>query len=153
MPTHLMVSRHLPPKNRITPMAKVGVHAIIQNNDGHVLLVKRNYLNYDWTIPGGILEDGESIPKTVVREVLEETGYSIKVDKLIAVGSRPSTNDVIVVLTGSILEKQQSKIDQNEISDIGFFPFDSLPEPMKPEVKKLFSLFISGQHGQLLVIE
>jgi len=131
-------------------MPKVGVHAIVVNDQGHVLLVKRAYLSRDWNVPGGIMEEGESIPEAAVREVLEEAGFLIKPKELVALASRPATNDVIIVLAAEIIEQRPTKTDSDEISEIGFFPFEYLPEPMRPEVKQLLQMFLNKQRGQLL---
>ncbi|MBK9323730.1 MAG: NUDIX domain-containing protein [Bdellovibrionaceae bacterium] len=133
-------------------MPRVGIHAIIVNEDNHVLLVRRNYLEHDWIPPGGMMEDGESIPSAVAREVLEETCYVIEPTELVAVGSRPRTNDVIIVMAAKIVEKANGQIDPNEIAEIGFFSFDKLPEPMNPEAKKLLALFRDGIRGHLLIV-
>lgn len=133
-------------------MPRVGVHAIIINEENHVLLVRRNYLEHDWIPPGGMMEESESIPSAVAREVLEETGYIIEPAELVAVGSRARTNDVIIVVTAKIVEKSSVQFDPEEIAEIGFFSFDNLPEPMKPEAKKLLALFRDGLRGQLLTV-
>lgn len=56
-------------------MPKVGVHILAKNDEGKILLVRKNYLDKDWTPPGGVMEDNESIFNTAIRECLEETGY------------------------------------------------------------------------------
>jgi len=129
---------------------KVGVHAIALNDKGHVLLVRRAYQSRDWNVPGGMMEDGEPIPEAVTREVLEETGYLVEVQELVALASRPKTNDVIIVVAAKIIEKRSVKVDPYEISEVDFFPFESLPEPMRPEVRNLCSLFQSGQRGVMV---
>jgi ADP-ribose pyrophosphatase YjhB (NUDIX family) len=45
-----------------------------------------------WTLPGGGVEHSEDPFDAVVREVFEETGYHVRVDRLIGVDSR--TRDV-----------------------------------------------------------
>ena len=62
----------------ITP--RVGVGAITLK-DGKVLLVKRGIEpSYGlWAIPGGTLKLGETLQECAVRELLEETGITIKV--------------------------------------------------------------------------
>ncbi len=57
----------------------VGVGAIIVNPAGQVLLVRRanQPRQGQWSIPGGLLELGESLLDGVKREILEETGLYV----------------------------------------------------------------------------
>jgi len=67
----------------------VGVGAIIVDRD-RVVLVKRGHapLQGEWSIPGGVLEVGETLRQAAVREVLEETGLRVEVDELLGVYDR-----------------------------------------------------------------
>jgi 8-oxo-dGTP diphosphatase len=67
----------------------VGVGAIIIEGD-RVVLVKRGHapLQGKWSIPGGVLEVGETLRKAVVREALEETGLAIEPGELLGVFER-----------------------------------------------------------------
>ncbi|MGA7109549.1 MAG: NUDIX domain-containing protein [Terracidiphilus sp.] len=62
----------------------VGVGAVVVDR-GRVLLVKRGRepLKGHWSLPGGLLEVGESLQEGVVREVEEETGLRVKPLELI----------------------------------------------------------------------
>jgi 8-oxo-dGTP diphosphatase len=57
----------------------VGVGAVVVDN-GRVLLVRRGRepLKGQWSLPGGLVELGESLTAGVVREVLEETGLIVE---------------------------------------------------------------------------
>ncbi|MFH1079898.1 MAG: NUDIX hydrolase [Pseudomonadota bacterium] len=57
----------------------VGVGAVIIR-DGKVLLVKRGVAPSEglWAIPGGVLELGETLQQAAEREILEETGVTIR---------------------------------------------------------------------------
>lgn len=65
------------------------VAAIITNADGHVLLQRRSD-NGLWGLPGGSVEIGESVSAAIVREVREETGLGVEVERLVGVYSDPS---------------------------------------------------------------
>ena len=67
----------------------VGVGAIIIE-EGRVVLVKRGHppLEGKWSIPGGVLEIGETLRKAAVREVLEETGLAVEPGELLGVFER-----------------------------------------------------------------
>ncbi|MEM3597194.1 MAG: NUDIX hydrolase [Candidatus Bathyarchaeia archaeon] len=62
----------------------VGVGAVIIQN-GKILLEKRKSEpgRGKWSIPGGLVELGESVSQTVVREVAEETGLEVYEPELI----------------------------------------------------------------------
>jgi 8-oxo-dGTP diphosphatase len=70
-----------------TPL--IGVGAIIIERD-RVVLVKRAHapLQGEWSIPGGMLEVGETLRQAAVREVLEETGLRVEVGELLGVFDR-----------------------------------------------------------------
>lgn len=53
---------------------RLSCHAVITNDEGKVLLLKANYGNYQWGLPGGALEPGETIHQALIRECLEELG-------------------------------------------------------------------------------
>ena len=75
-----------------TPL--VGVGAIIIEK-GRVALVRRGHppLEGKWSIPGGVLEVGETLRKAVVREALEETGLTIEPGELLGVFERVLPDD------------------------------------------------------------
>jgi len=67
----------------------VGVGGVLIEN-GKALLIRRGSepLLGQWSIPGGTLELGETIVEGVARELLEETGITVKVLDLIEVFER-----------------------------------------------------------------
>ena len=67
----------------------VGVGAIIIERDC-VVLVKRGHppLAGEWSIPGGVLEMGETLRQAAAREALEETGLTVEVGELLGVYDR-----------------------------------------------------------------
>jgi 8-oxo-dGTP diphosphatase len=67
----------------------VGVGAIIIDRD-RVVLVKRGHAPRagEWSIPGGLLEVGETMRQAAVREALEETGMCVEVGDLLGVYDR-----------------------------------------------------------------
>jgi len=65
-------------------MPLMGVGAVILH-EGRVLLVQRGTepMKGRWSIPGGLLEVGESLAEGVRREVREETGLEVEVGELV----------------------------------------------------------------------
>jgi 8-oxo-dGTP diphosphatase len=71
----------------------VGVGAVVVN-ESRVLLVRRGRepSKGEWSLPGGLLEVGESLAAGVVREVLEETGLTVEPLELIELLDRIHRN-------------------------------------------------------------
>jgi len=72
----------------------VGVGAIIIE-DGRVLLVKRGHppLAGEWSIPGGVLEVGETLREAAIREAREETCLTVEPADLLGVYDRVLRDD------------------------------------------------------------
>jgi mutator protein MutT len=72
----------------------VGVGGVVIT-DGRVLLIRRAGppLQGEWSIPGGLLELGESLNQGVRRELAEETGLEVRVLDLIEVFERVFPDD------------------------------------------------------------
>ena len=67
-----------------TPKHSVSVAGIVVREDERVLVIRRDD-NGQWEAPGGVLELDESFETGVRREVLEETGLTITVERLTGV--------------------------------------------------------------------
>jgi 8-oxo-dGTP diphosphatase len=67
----------------------VGVGGVVIHED-RALLIRRGSapLKGEWSIPGGLLEVGETLEQGVVRELAEETGLDVQVIELIEVFER-----------------------------------------------------------------
>ena len=73
----------------------VGVGAVIVDDRGHVVLIKRRFdpLAGKWSLPGGAVELGETLEACVAREMLEETGLDVDVGPVIEVFDRITVDD------------------------------------------------------------
>jgi 8-oxo-dGTP diphosphatase len=71
----------------------VGVGAVIVR-DGKVLIVRRGTepLKGQWSIPGGLLELGETLRQGAAREALEETGLTVEPGEVLEVLDRIITD-------------------------------------------------------------
>jgi 8-oxo-dGTP diphosphatase len=67
----------------------VGVGAVIVQ-DGRALIVKRAHAprKGEWSLPGGIVEIGESLVEATRREIKEETGLDVEVGDVVEVFDR-----------------------------------------------------------------
>ncbi len=61
-----------------------GVRVIVLDDENRMLMVCQHHEDRDiWMVPGGGIEEGESSLEAAVREVEEETGLDIEVQKLL----------------------------------------------------------------------
>ncbi|MGW2829776.1 NUDIX hydrolase [Streptomyces sp. NPDC001286] len=111
-----------------------GVSAVVLDDEGRVLLGQRAD-NHRWALISGIPDPGEQPAAAVVREVEEETGVRVAVERLVSVRSgRPVTypnGDVCQfmdlcfrcrVLGG------EARVNDDESLEVGWFSLDELPE-------------------------
>lgn len=76
--------------------------AVVTNNENQILLHKRRD-NNSWSLLGGAMEYGEDIKTTIIREVKEESGLEVRIEKLIGIYSDP--NHIIEYSDGEIRQQ------------------------------------------------
>jgi len=87
MPASDIHPRFIQEIGQITP--KVGADAAIFNEQGEILLMER-IDGSGWCLPCGWVEPNEKPATATVREVWEETGLEVVVERLVGVFSRPA---------------------------------------------------------------
>lgn len=104
---------------------RVGVAAMIFDKQGRILLFRHTYRKFEWGIPGGGLEYGEQPEAAVVREVFEETGLHIAVQRLLLADGSKFDHHVSLIYLCELVDGVFR--ESNEISQIKFFDVSSLP--------------------------
>ena len=112
---------------------RLGCSASIFDERGRILLTRRTD-NGQWCLPGGRMESGESAAEACEREVLEETGLSVRVKRLVGVYSHPDQlvvypdgNKAHVVALHFEAEVTGGEAGlSDETTDIGYFTFDDI---------------------------
>ena len=112
----------------------IGVSGVVTNGRGEVLLVKSKD-HGQWMPIGGMVEVGEEPADAIVREVREETGVAVTVDRLAGVfdgprvtyGNGDQTHYVTVVFRCTAAADAVARVADEENSDARFCPPDQLP--------------------------
>ena len=113
---------------------KIAATCIIERQ-GKVLMIRRNnQVGYGlWSMPGGYVDRGEVVEEAAAREVEEETGLKVEVQRLVGLFSE--TGHPVVVVAFAARETGGRLSAGPEAQDIGFFPLDDLPEMAFPRDK------------------
>jgi 8-oxo-dGTP diphosphatase len=120
-------------KRKYPAQPMVGVGVLIKRGNS-ILLVKRSNDPGRglWSIPGGVLELGETLEGAAVREAKEETGADISVDRLLDVYNLIENDDAgriryHYILINFLAHHVRGRLEPNaESSDIRWVEVDEL---------------------------
>lgn len=110
-------------------MKDIGALGTIFDEHGRVLLVHQTYKGNKWVWPGGSVEWGEAPWQAVIREMKEETGLDVQVERLVSVYYF-SDRDLLGFQFLCHVVGGELRVDGGEISEARFFDPAHLPVPM-----------------------
>lgn len=116
-----------------------------------ILLVKQDYGQQYWSLPGGVVEPGESVEEGAIREVKEETGLDIRIRRVIGIYSKPAQSSIAISLEGEITGGELHP--DHEILECGFFQPDHLPLPVREHLHHRLQDFLQNHPQALLRTE
>ena len=123
--------------------ADVGTFAWVTDDDDNLLMVKQAYGRGLWGLPGGELQIAENPDAAVAREVREETGLDVSVERLVAIYGRRQHIGLYFACTprgGDLRDAFDT-----EVAAVGWFDPDDPPAPTSPVIGLLKSDLASGQ--------
>ena len=97
-----------------------------------IVLIKRKNPPLGLALPGGFVEIGESVEKALVREMKEETGLNVNIEKLLGVYSDPQRDprfhaiSLVFICKASGVPKGMDDAKEACIYKIEDIPYDSL---------------------------
>jgi ADP-ribose pyrophosphatase YjhB (NUDIX family) len=112
--------------------------AWVENEFGHVLMVRQSQGNKLWTLPGGKVRATEDVAKALEREVREETGLSIATAQLAAIFDRASRRSLAVLFTVKLKAGTFRPKDPKEIMEIAFKT--RLPSHASPSARYFWTI-------------
>ena len=126
--------------------------AIVQRPDGAILLARRSKVSYGnglWGLPGGHVEDDETLPEAAAREAREEVGVRLDPASLVSLGLTryvdSSGGEVVRGLDAFYLATSWQGQPQpvSECSEVGWFLPDALPPDALPWLGKVMDTHLS----------
>lgn len=94
------------------PLQKVTVSGYITNEKNEALLVKTHWRSDTYELPGGGVDDGETLDVALYREILEETGIETELSGVTGVYSNGNT--ICVVFSGRIIGGELKLSDETK---------------------------------------
>ncbi len=108
-----------------------GSSVVVFNPNREVLLILREDAHI-WALPAGRLEPGETYEQAAAREVREETGYEVELERLVGKYWRPqypNGGNEMWVYVGRVTGGDPSDHDWESL-EVRWFPVDALPRRM-----------------------
>jgi ADP-ribose pyrophosphatase YjhB (NUDIX family) len=109
---------------------RLAVNVAVLDAERHILLTQREDFEV-WCLPGGAVDDGESLAEAAMREALEETGLEVRLTRLVGLYSRPRLGGYhTLALFAALPVGGTLRPDPREVIDIGWFSPDALPDEL-----------------------
>ena len=122
-----------------------GVRVLVDNGHGEVLLLRHWYAPGVWTLPGGGINQGETLEEAALRELHEETGYVARgIGGKIGIyqGSRP--DDQVAAVFVTTYEGSLQLLPNIEVMERGFFSMNALPDNISPANRRRVEEYVAG---------
>jgi len=128
-------------------MFTIGAFGIIFDKQGRVLLCHRR--DFDaWNLPGGGVESRELPTEAVVREVREETGLEVAIDRLVGIYGKADKDELVFSFTCHVIGG--ALIATEEANECVYFEIDQIPVNTSPkQVERIHDAIKSG--GELII--
>ncbi len=118
------------------PRPAVTVDAAVlvkQNKQWFILLIERKHDPYKgcYALPGGFVEEDETLEEAITRELQEETNLTLNNMQQFRAYSRPDRDPrgrTISVIFTSILDTLTAAVAGDDAAAVKWFPLDQLPE-------------------------
>ena len=112
---------------------RLSSHAVITNSQGQVLLLKANYGQKSWGLPGGALDKGETIHQALLRECQEELNCDVEIGYLSGVYYHTAFNSHVFIFRAYMDDDAEIMLS-NEHTEYRYFPIDELSTVQKERV-------------------
>lgn len=137
------------------PRKRIAAGALIRNQKGEILFVVPNY-KPGLDIPGGIAEEGEQPKAACVREVIEETGLTVPIGKLLVVDWVPQHgvwgDAVMFIFDGGIVGSiPESKNIDSELDGLTMLSLADASSQLRPSMTRRLSIAIDAAESGITI--
>jgi 8-oxo-dGTP diphosphatase len=120
----------------------IGCGAIIVKDNSILLIRKRSY----WNRPGGRVEEGESIEEALLREVREEVGIEIRIEKLLDTQTFAEKGLIWTAYAylATYVSGQAKNMEPDKHDEIRWFNIDAIPDNTKDYVRESIHMYVES---------
>ena len=116
--------------------APLGVDAIILNDKGHILLIKRSD-DGTWSMPGGWVDANETPDEAIRREILEETGLKSAKLNLADVSTRESGSVHLTYIVDGVNGGIRGSVESTDVQYLPIEPVEAWHADHEERVKRV----------------
>ena len=122
---------------------KVAVGVVVER-DGLIVLGRRAHEPNlgRWSFPSGFVDVGEVLEAAAAREVEEETGLQVRIDRLLGVYSTAGDRTIFIAFAGSVIGGEI--VAGEECLEVAAFPPRSLPALAFPHDDAIVRAWAAG---------
>lgn len=108
---------------------KPTVDIVIETRPRSVVLIRRKNPPHGWALPGGFVDEGESLEEAAVREALEETCLKVELVRQFHTYSDPARDPRHHTITTVYLATAQGEpLGADDAAQARVFAYDELPD-------------------------
>lgn len=119
---------------------RLSSHAVIFNENRQVLLLKATYADCAWGLPGGGLDQGETVHDALIRECQEELGCEVLIEYLSGVYYHSAVNSHAFMFKCTLQNDQIINLS-DEHSEYRWFDFEQLSPVQKIRIEDCFHFY------------
>jgi ADP-ribose pyrophosphatase YjhB (NUDIX family) len=131
----------------------VGSSTIVVDEAGRILLHRRSDSG-NWALPGGTMDIGETFAESAIREVKEETGFDVRIERIVGIYSDPG--HVFAYEDGEVRQEFSICLActitggelrvSSESTDVRFFSFDKVTDlAMDESIRKRIEDYLTSE--------
>lgn len=148
---HETPEENLPYQRDIYPTPNISVRVLVFNEKGEILLGQERSDNA-YAVPGGWCDVFESAADNARKEVLQETGLTVKIDRVLAILRRELYREYASMISEYVIYFSATVLGgtlttNHEILSLGYFPLDQLPplsrKMTEKELKKALDVYMN----------
>jgi len=140
------MARHVDAE-RSSSIFRIGVFALIFNDEKQILLGHRRDIDW-WNLPGGGMENGETVDDALRREVREETGLEVKIERLVGVYSKPQKQEVVLTFLCQVIGGTLQSTEETRESR--YFAPETLPGNTLPKHRQRIEDALLNQQNAVI---